>query len=132
MLHLDHFDKIKHNFKQQKLVRSDLLNIECCHGDDVIDVRASANFFDVGEISFKIKQLYHFLKVQGRNVKHNFVSFKKIWLLKCFQCKPADDNEELEQQQSQILLFRFQPIRRFLDTLQQLVAQNLQDVVWKE
>lgn len=65
-------------------------------------------------------------------MKHNFVSFKKVWLLERFQYQPADDNEELEQQQSQILLFRFQPIRRFLDTLQQLVAQNLQDVVWKE
>lgn len=46
--------------------------------------------------------------------------------------KPADYDKEFEQQQSQVLLLGLQAIRGFLDTLQQLVAQNLQDVVWEE
>lgn len=46
--------------------------------------------------------------------------------------QPADDDKELEQQQSQVLLLRLQAVRGFLDALQQLVAQNLQDVVWEE
>lgn len=45
---------------------------------------------------------------------------------------PADDNKELEQQQSQVLLLGLQAIGGFLDALQQLVAQNLQDVVGEE
>lgn len=32
---------------------TDLLNVESCHGDDVIDVRASANLLHVGEIPFR-------------------------------------------------------------------------------
>lgn len=46
--------------------------------------------------------------------------------------RPADDDEELEQQQSQVLLLGLQAVGGFLDALQQLVAQNLQDVVWEE
>ena len=45
---------------------------------------------------------------------------------------PADDDEELEKQQSQVLLLGLQAIRGFLDALQQLVAQHLQDVVREE
>lgn len=39
--------------EQRKREESDLLNIECCHGDDVIDVRASANLLHVGQIPFR-------------------------------------------------------------------------------
>lgn len=46
--------------------------------------------------------------------------------------RPADDDKELEQQQSQVLLLRLQAIRGFLDALQQLMAQNLQNVVGEE
>lgn len=35
---------------------SDLLNIECCHGDDVIDVRASANLLHVGQVPFRHRE----------------------------------------------------------------------------
>lgn len=45
---------------------------------------------------------------------------------------PADDDEELEQQQSQVLLLGLQAVGGLLDALQQLVAQNLQDVVREE
>lgn len=39
----------------QKIEKPDLLNIECCHGDDVIDVRASANLLDIRQIPIKTK-----------------------------------------------------------------------------
>lgn len=50
----------------------------------------------------------------------------------CLLSRPADDDEELEQQQSQVLLLGLQAVGGFLDALQQLVAQNLQDVVREE
>lgn len=39
--------------EQRKREESDLLNIECCHGDDVIDVRAGANLLHVGQVPFR-------------------------------------------------------------------------------
>ncbi len=38
---------------QRQREESDLLNVECCHGDDVIDVRASANLLHVGQVPFR-------------------------------------------------------------------------------
>lgn len=60
---------------REKSEQTDLLNIECGHVDDVVDVRASANLLHVGQIPFETKQLNHYLKVQVRNMKWLF------WLL---------------------------------------------------
>lgn len=39
--------------EQRKGEESDLLNIDCCHGDDVIDVRASANLLHIRQVPFR-------------------------------------------------------------------------------
>lgn len=42
--------------KQRQREESDLLNIECCHSDDVIDVGASANLLHVRQVPFRNTQ----------------------------------------------------------------------------
>lgn len=45
-------------YQQRKREETDLLNIQCRHGDDVNDVRASANLLHVGQVPFRNIQSY--------------------------------------------------------------------------
>ncbi len=125
--------------EQRQREESDLLNIECCHVDDVIDVRASANLLHVGQVPFRnIQSCTHTNTHRTRRplayqlLASEYQPHYNTARILSFLCRPADDDKELEQQQSQVLLLRLQAVGGFLDALQQLVAQNLQDVVWEE
>lgn len=48
------------------------------------------------------------------------------------RCTPAHHDEELDEQQGQVLLLRLQPHGHLLHTLQEMVPENLQDVVWQQ